>query len=70
MQILLSYKKKIGLACEQNNKPSKKRQQASLILRQINFETGFLKAQPGLERLNKGLSPKYPALEAAFVDNK
>jgi hypothetical protein len=33
----------------------------------ISKKPQLLRAQPGLKRLNKGVSPKYPALETALV---
>lgn len=33
----------------------------------ISKKPQLLKAQPGIKRLNRGASPKYPALETALV---
>src|ERR1051325_6756916 len=33
----------------------------------ISKKPQLLRAQPGLKRLNKGMSPKYPALETALA---
>src|SRR6266498_2937423 len=34
----------------------------------MSKKSQLLKAQPGVKRLNKGASPKYPALETALVE--